>query len=384
MRIVMTEVAAGNTSAEFEGVHRTDEIGDFARAFAMFKENAIARERLTAESEAQSRALDEERDNARRLHEQRSEVQDSLIHALKAGLYRLSQGDLTARIDDHVASEFSGVVADFNRTIAHLQALIGNVSESSAQITEASGIIRDASDKLSYRTEQQGSMIEQSAASVKEITATVRKTADISSVAQTSMAQAGDCGQQALGIVRDTIEAVEGIKKSSAEIASIITLIDEIAFQTNLLALNAGVEAARAGEAGRGFAVVASEVRALAQRAAEAAREIKSLITTSASHVDRGVGLADQAGRTVDEMLGQFRTVKDIVAEIASGTQQQARTILEVNSTLTQMLQTTQQNAAMAEETNAAIRLMTDHSSELMALVSEFRVEARQPHARAA
>jgi methyl-accepting chemotaxis protein len=234
--------------------------------------------------------------------------------------------------------------------------------------------ITTASNDLSRRTEQQAARLEETSAALDKITATVRKAAEGVSHAREVVANAKADAEKGGDVVRKTVEAMAGIEKSSRQIGQIIGVIDEIAFQTNLLALNAGVEAARAGDAGRGFAVVASEVRALAQRSAEAAKEIKSLISSSTTQVGHGVGLVAETGKALERLVAKVGEINTVVLQIASGTEGQASDLREVNAAVTEMDQVTQQNAAMAEQATAVSHSLAEESDRLRALIQQFHV----------
>jgi methyl-accepting chemotaxis protein len=244
--------------------------------------------------------------------------------------------------------------------------------------------ISQASDDLSKRTEQQAASLEETAAALDQITATVKKTADGTIEARKVVASAKADAETSAEIVREAVSAMSQIEESSRQIGQIIGVIDEIAFQTNLLALNAGVEAARAGDAGRGFAVVASEVRALAQRSAEAAKEIKALISASSNQVAQGVDRVGETGKALDRIAGQVAQINHVVAEIAASAQEQATGLHEVNSAMNQMDQVTQQNAAMVEQATAAAHSLLDETDALSDLISQFRVGDTAPVASAA
>ncbi len=300
--------------------------------------------------------------------------QSQAMKLLADGLARLAQGDLVVRIDQDVAPDFEAVKNDFNRTVEQLQKAMLAVQDNASAITAGTSEISSAADDLSRRTEQQASSLEETAAALDEITATVRKAAEGAHHAREVVDLATEDARKGGAVVRQAVEAMSSIEKSSAQISQIIGVIDEIAFQTNLLALNAGVEAARAGEAGRGFAVVASEVRALAQRSAEAAKEIKGLISTSAGFVERGVQLVAETGSSLERIVTQVTEINGVVTSIASGAQEQATGLQQVNSAVNQMDQVTQQNAAMVEQTTAASHALMRKAEEMAAELGKFRL----------
>ena len=234
--------------------------------------------------------------------------------------------------------------------------------------------IADASDSLARRTEQQAASLEETAAALEEITATVRRTAEGASHARSVVAGAKTDAETGGEVVGRAIVAMNAIATSSRAITQIIGVIDEIAFQTNLLALNAGVEAARAGDAGRGFAVVAQEVRALAQRSAEAAKEIKGLISASTRQVGEGVDLVGQTGEALGRIVGQVAEINTVVTDIAASAQEQASGLQQINVAIAQMDQVTQQNAAMVEESTAASHALAREAGDLDRLMGRFQV----------
>ena len=243
------------------------------------------------------------------------------------------------------------------------------------------GGVRNGSDKiaeaavhLSRRTEQQAASLEETAAAMEEITTTVGQTASGAKKAADVVARARDDARRSGEVVGEAVAAMTAIEGSSQQVGQIIGVIDEIAFQTNLLALNAGVEAARAGEAGRGFAVVAQEVRALAQRSADAAKEIKTLISTSTQQVGAGVSLVAQTGEALREIVGQVAAIDALVSEIAASAQEQATGLHQVNTAVNQMDQVVQQNAAMVEEATATTHSLKSEAGDLAVLVSRFQV----------
>ncbi|KIC59697.1 chemotaxis protein [Brevundimonas nasdae] len=299
-------------------------------------------------------------------------AQTLLVEALAGVLNKLSAGDLTARIDAPVKGDHVRVRDDYNAAVESLRQTMGQALRAVSGLRGGVGEISSASDDLSRRTEQQAASLEETAAALDQITATVKRSADgakqASAAALGARAEADRSGE----VVRQAIAAMDGIKRSSTQISDIIGVIDEIAFQTNLLALNAGVEAARAGEAGRGFAVVASEVRALAQRSAEAAKEIKTLITTSGQEVAQGVKLVDETGAALSAIAVKVAEMDALVSEIAASAQEQATGLSQVNTAVNQMDQVTQQNAAMVEQTTAAAMSLKSETEQLALLVERF------------
>ena len=296
------------------------------------------------------------------------------VNELGAGLARLAENDLEHRIEEAFGPSFEDLRVDFNRSLEKMQNTILKIAGNTTAIQSGTQEIFAASDDLSRRTEQQAASLEETAAALNEITETVKKSAEGASHARAVVAAADSDAKKSAVVVRQAVEAMEAISKSAHQISQIIGVIDEIAFQTNLLALNAGVEAARAGDAGRGFAVVASEVRALAQRSAEAAKEIKELISASTSQVSQGVELVTETGKSLERILTQVTDINAVVTEIAAGAREQATGLEEVNTAINQMDQVTQQNAAMVEETTAASHALSQETAQLADLVSQFRV----------
>ena len=296
------------------------------------------------------------------------------IDEIGRGLRALAQGDLTHRILPEFAAKTRSLKEDFNAAIETLSRTITVVTNNTRTIRSGTEEIATAAADLSSRTEHQAATLEETAAALSSVTATVKKSADGARHAREVVANADRDAREGSDVVRQAIQAMDGISSSSQQIGQIIGVIDEIAFQTNLLALNAGVEAARAGDAGRGFAVVASEVRALAQRSAEAAREIKGLISNSAAHVDSGVKLVADTGSVLDRIMTQVSEINNVVAEIAAGTQEQATSLEQINAAIAQMDQVTQQNATMVEESSAASQSLSQETGELANLVGQFQV----------
>ena len=293
-------------------------------------------------------------------------------------LKAMAHGDLTQRISAPLTPELDQLRLDLNQTVDTLQATLIQVGSASEAVHLASSEMRQSSDELSKRTEQQAASIEETAAALDEITTAVRQTALNSESARKVVASAASDAQRSSDVVGRTVTAMNAIEASSSQISQIISVIDEIAFQTNLLALNAGVEAARAGEAGRGFAVVASEVRALAQRSADAAREIKTLIVSSGEKVTEGASLVHQTGQALERIVQQVNEVNKLVLDIAASAQEQASGITEVNTTIGQMDRATQQNATMVEEATATTHNLAQKATELAELIAKFQLGGKR------
>lgn len=298
------------------------------------------------------------------------------VGALSEGLERLSDNDLSTRITRPIDPDFAQLRDHFNAACQTLDTLVGDVVGLAHSVGAAAQEISLASSDLSRRTEHQAATLEETAAALDEITATVNRSAEVAHRTATSVSTTRDEAVRSGEVVRQATLAMARISEASREIGGIVSIIDEIAFQTNLLALNAGVEAARAGEAGRGFAVVAHEVRALAQRSAEAAKQIKTLIATSGGEVDTGVKLVDDAGRALAMIVEQVGTIDGLTQEIALSAREQASCLGEVNAAINQMDQVTQQNAAMVEQATAASASLSTEAANLRAMIARFRYTA--------
>jgi methyl-accepting chemotaxis protein len=365
-------LANGDNSVNVPALGRTDEIGMMAQAIETFKQAALEKERLEAEAEATRQTAEEERRKADADAQYYVEAHNVFMRDFSAALERLSKGDLTFRLNTPFTEDYEKIRHDFNTTASSLQEALTTIASSTQAIRFATDEISTAADDQSRRTAQQAASLEETAAALDEITATVKKTAEGASHASDVVASAKDDAEKSDEVVRQAISAMGDIERSSQQISHIIGVIDEIAFQTNLLALNAGVEAARAGEAGRGFAVVASEVRALAQRSAEAAKEIKGLISSSTRQVEQGVSLVDQMGKALDRIMAEVAEINTVVSEIAAGAKEQSVGLQEINTGVSQMDQTTQQNAAIVEETTAASHGLAREIEKLLELVGRF------------
>ena len=286
----------------------------------------------------------------------------------------IRDGDLTSKMELVGRDEASQLLAAMGDMQISLARVVSEVRNNADNVATASSQIAQGNADLSQRTEQQASALEQTAATMEELGSTVRQNADNAQQANQLAQAASGVAIRGGAVVGQVVETMKGIGDSSRRIADIIGTIDGIAFQTNILALNAAVEAARAGEHGRGFAVVASEVRSLAQRSAEAAKEIKGLISASAERVEQGTTLVDQAGQTMNEVVLSIRRVADIVGEISAASSEQSNGIAQVGQAVNQMDQTTQQNAALVEESAAAAESLKTQAGTLVQAVSNFRV----------
>ncbi|MDQ4421183.1 methyl-accepting chemotaxis protein [Sphingobium sp. DEHP117] len=355
----MRAMAKGNYDIAISGQGRDDEIGDMAQAMLVFRAAGIAK----AEAEAKQRHV---------------------VAELGAGLEQLAAGNMTHRIAQPFASEYEALRESFNRTIANLGGILSQVTTSATNVDTGATQIRVAADDLSQRTEHQAASLEETAAAMNTVTVMTQETVKARNSVREAIDEAHREARSGGSVVNNAVHAMGEIESSAHQISQIITVIDGIAFQTNLLALNAGVEAARAGDAGKGFAVVASEVRALAQRSADAARDIKDLITTSTHQVEQGVGLVGQTGEMLGRIVGKVSEVSELITTMAAATDTQAQNMAQVNGTVNEMDKMTQQNAAMVEQTTAAARSLATEAQGLRQLVSRFRLDGVQASSGAA
>ena len=370
----MQELAAGNTDIVASGAVRRDEVGAMARAVEVFRDGAVERRRLEQAQIEQQALVEAQRLTREREQAELAQEQAFVVSALATGLTRVVANDLTCRVLDVFPPEYDRLRSDFNAAMAQLQTAMQAITGNAQAIRSGTEEIAQASDDLSRRTEQQAASLEETAAALDEITATMRKTAEGAKYAREVVVQTCSDAEHSGSVVRQAVAAMGEIEASSRQVGQIIGVIDEIALQTNLLALNAGVEAARAGDAGRGFAVIASEVRALAQRSAEAAREIKALIHTSAQQVGMGVKLVGETGEILTRILTQVAEVSGVVSEIAAAAAEQASGLAEVNTAVNHMDQVTQQNAAMVEQSTAATHALSQETAALTQLTGRFRL----------
>lgn len=344
----MEGLAQGDMEAPVHYTDHDDCVGRMTRAMSVFKENA-----LRASS---------------------AEEVETTVGTLGKALEELAHGDLTTRIDDAFPENYERLRSSFNATALRLEELLATVRVAADSVRTASTEISTASQDLSRRTEQQAASLIETSASMSNVTALVQETASNADEASSSIAATYQEAVRGGTVVEDAIKAMSDIKASSDKISQIVALMDGIAFQTNLLALNAGVEAARAGDAGKGFAVVASEVRALAQRSAEAAKDIKEIISKSADQVGSGVTLVEQTGAMLTAIVERVGTVTSLIDDISGASVSQAARLKEVSLAIFGMEHMTQQNAAMVEESTAATHGMVGQIEHLAELVNGFRI----------
>lgn len=344
----MEALAAGDLDSPVAHTEFSDCVGRLTRAMATFRQQAVDIKANAA-------------------------LQQDVVTTVASSLQRLADNDLTTRLAE-LPEQYAGLCDSFNRTAIALDEALRGVSLAAADILNGSSEIRSASNDLSVRTEQQAAALEESSASLTEVTATVQRNSAVAQSAAEAVRDVQAEARQGSDVVAKAVAAMTAIQNSSDQISQIISVIDGIAFQTNLLALNAGVEAARAGESGKGFAVVATEVRALAQRSAEAATQIRNLIEASTVQVKDGVGLVDATGAALGAIVQRIERITGSVGEIAESAALQSASLEQVRAAVSEMDRVTQQNAAMVEESNAAARQLADQSTQLSNLVNAFQI----------
>ncbi|KQO78995.1 methyl-accepting chemotaxis protein [Rhizobium sp. Leaf262] len=381
-------LSEGKLDTEIPYVQRKNEFGNIARALEVFRDNA--HEKLVIEGRSAQERAEAEAERGRNDAEKRETDRqiDFAVNQLAGGLARLSQGDLTQTIDTPFSGRLEQLRSDFNNSLANLKDVLAQIRERTLVIQHNGMEMRESSNDLSRRTESQAASLEQTAAAVEEITVTVKSSAERAREANQAVRVTQKSADSSGTVVKNAVDAMGRIEDASKKIEQIIEVIDDIAFQTNLLALNAGIEAARAGEAGKGFAVVAQEVRELAQRSADAAREIKTLINQSTNEVGTGALLVQEAGQVLSDISQQIVIVSKHVETIATATADQSSALQEVNGSVNQMDQMTQQNAAMAEESSAATQMLSEEVEALLGLVQRFQIgqpqQQRDRYSRAA
>ncbi|WP_374411486.1 methyl-accepting chemotaxis protein [Novosphingobium colocasiae] len=354
---VMTAMAQGDLDAGRRSSHRDDEIGAMTRAIEVFRQ--VARDQRAVAIR-----------------------QRDVVKSLSAALDELARGDLSRTIDGPLGAEYEALRTAYNQALGLLADLIANVAEAAEGVSSGSREIRAASDDLALRNERQAAHVENTAAALEQVVYIIKETALNTDEVEQAIADAHAMAEESRRVVREAITAMDQISDSSQKISQIVSVIDGIAFQTNLLALNAGVEAARAGDAGKGFAVVATEVRALAQRSADAARDIRTLILASTAQVGQGVDLVGRTGDRLAVIVDKVGAVNGRIAHISEASRMQATAIERINETIDELDRMTQQNAAMVEQSTAAARSLADQSGELSALCGRFRTSRAAGAAR--
>jgi methyl-accepting chemotaxis protein len=348
----MHTMAGGDYSVTIHGAERADEIGSMAKSVEVFRTTGLEKQQS---------------DEA---------VLNLVVAELADGLQAWADGNLQRLINIEFGERYEPLRIDFNNCVIELSRIVSKISETAQSVNTGSNEIRTASDDLARRTEQQAATLEETAAALSMVTSAMRDTADkaisVSTTVSTTHAEANDGAK----IVEQVVSAMGDIEKSAQEMATIIAVIEGISFQTNLLALNAGVEAARAGDSGKGFAVVANEVRALAQRSADAAKEIRELIAKSSSLVGRGVSLVGQTGDMLGRILEKVAEISPMVGEISTSAQTQASSLGQINIAVNDIDKMTQQNAAMVEQSTASASNLAEEASALSKLVSHFQTNS--------
>ncbi|MAY64143.1 MAG: hypothetical protein CML29_18215 [Rhizobiales bacterium] len=373
MRGYLDEMAAGEFDIEIPMAAEKNEIGEMARSVGNLRE--ALREKAAGEALERQRRAEKEaaevRERARLEAEEKERLSQycgTVGHALKS----LSDGDLSHQITFQFPGELDRLRVDYNAASQKLSVTMGEIGDCANGMDSIANEIRQASDELSRRAEQQAASVEQTAAAVEQLKTNFQLSTTTATEASQKTSATSAVRARSLQVVRDAVAAMAEIEESSDEVVKIIGVIDNIAFQTNLLALNAGVEAARAGEAGKGFAVVAQEVRELAQRSADAAREIKELITNSRTKVSQGVELVGETGQSLEGIGADVARLDELIGHIASSTREQLVAMQEISQAIVSIDQVNQQNTAMAEETTAATHTLTADAATLRQRLAQF------------
>jgi methyl-accepting chemotaxis protein len=381
---LMNRLNQGDKSIDIRSANRADEIGTMARALESFRSNALDKERMEVEArERGSEIENERRQNEAEKARSAQELQQA-VQSLEAGLRRLAHGQLNLTIAEPFSPSLDQLRIDYNQSVEQLQSTLLTITASADTIRAGAGNLKSASENLAHRTERQAVSLEEAAAALAEMSGSVNETLKQCETAVDVAATALTSAKSSSSVVAEAVAAMEHLEGSSAKIRQIIDVIDQIAFQTNLLALNAGVEAARAGEAGKGFAVVAQEVRELAQRSSGAARDISALINASTADVDKGVALVVRTGESLSTIEDSISAINENIGSIVRSSREQSGRLREISSSVTDLDQVTQQNAAMVEETTAAVFSLSHEADELADQIGHFTLTTAQVGRRAA
>ncbi|MGF0538718.1 methyl-accepting chemotaxis protein [Agrobacterium sp. ES01] len=378
---LMNRLNNGEKDIDIKAVTRKDEIGTMARALESFRQSALDKDRIEEQAEARGHEIEEERQQRDAEKARSAQELEEAVSALATGLQNLSKGKLDLRIDRPFVPSLDHLRLDFNQSVEQLESTIRTITSSADTIRGGSANLRSASEDLAHRTERQAASLEEAAAALGEMTDLVGNSLKRCETAVEVTADTLSGANASSSVVNEAIVAMERIESSSSKIRQIIDVIDQIAFQTNLLALNAGVEAARAGEAGKGFAVVAQEVRELAQRSSAAARDISQLINTSTKDVEGGVALVLKTGESLHLIEDNIALINDHIGAIATAARDQSTRLGEINSSVNELDQVTQQNAAMVEETTASAFALSSEADALNEQVGIFSVSGASPQA---
>ncbi|MGF6174129.1 methyl-accepting chemotaxis protein [Ensifer sp. 4252] len=380
LRDSMQRIQKGELGSKVDALDRGDEIGVMARSVDLFRASAIEKQSLEQNAAASRREIEKEREQQQSERDEAVRRIQAAVDSLGLALTQLAEGDLAVTIDRPFDGNLDTLRRNFNQTVGRLRDVLFNVKENALSIESNGRQMRTAADDLARRTEKQAASLEQTSAALDEITVTVRTATQRAEEASRMVDDTRTNAQESGRIVGEAIDAMARIEDASREIGKIINVIDEIAFQTNLLALNAGVEAARAGEAGKGFAVVAQEVRELAQRAAGAAKDIKTLVSRSGNEVGTGVRLVQATGEALGRIGVDVARINEHMSSIVMAAREQSTGLNEISTAVGQLDQMTQQNAAMVEQTNASSHTLAQDAEKLTQLVGQFH-EGRAVHA---
>jgi len=375
-RRAIDQVTGGRTDITIAHTDRKDELGVVARAIENLRSGIETARRIEEERQRDAASQADAKAAAAAAELQTARRQKAMVESLREALARVAKGDLTVRLTQGFEGTYRSILDDFNAAITQLEAAMGTVTRSARAIAGRAENMSCSAGDIRGRAEQQATTLEEISAELSVITATGAKTARGAASARQAVQEASHDASETGVVVEKTVQAMAGIERSSQEVMKIIGVMDEIAFQTNLLALNAGVEAARAGDAGRGFAVVAAEVRALAQRSAESARQIKSLITSASNQVGDGVELVRGAGTSLQRIVARVDSIKGLVAEITASAQEQANGLAHVNSAIGQIEVVTQKSAEQVAQASEACRELREETVRLDEMVAVFKITA--------